>query len=197
MYTVKFYKGDYARRQREANEDGCAAYVEQHFNSVSDKTANSTFVITGANASETSRDWGRWYASAVSSRFDIPIGGDNGIVVGGYDGRGDFNLRFTNMPAILLEPMFASNPEHAEWIRSDDGQASLAEILVKSVQRFFPGGGQVGLSVGHKYKTSNPDDRGAKLAGGGWEADYAEKVLLKAENLFLKESLPLNLITNS
>jgi hypothetical protein len=38
----------------------------------------------------------------------------------------------------------------------------------------------LGFSVGHKYKTSNPDDRGAAVAGGGWEADYAEAVLEKA-----------------
>ncbi len=84
------------------------------------------------------------------------------------------------MPAILLEPLFASNPQHADIIRSDRGQTDLARILVESIQRFFPNGGLIAFSVGHKYKESNPDDRGADLAGGGSEADYAEKVLNKA-----------------
>lgn len=104
-------------------------------------------------------------------------------MVGGYNGRGDGNLRLTDMPAILLEPLFASNPQHAEWIRSDAGQARLARILSESIQRFFQKGGVIGFSVGHKYKTSRPNAQGAAVYGGGWEADYAEKVLEKAKVL--------------
>ncbi|MBI3541974.1 MAG: N-acetylmuramoyl-L-alanine amidase, partial [Deltaproteobacteria bacterium] len=100
-----------------------------------------------------------------------------------YDGRGDGNLRLTKMPAILLEPLFASNPQHAELIRSESGQLRLARILCESIHRFFPGGGLIGFSVGHKYKTSSPADRGAALNGGGTEADYAELVLSKASSL--------------
>ncbi len=183
MYKVRFYKGDYLERQRLANQDSCIAYVEHHFNSSTSSAANYTVVITGANASQTSRNWGRWYAQAVARDFGIPVGGDQGIVVGGYDGRGDFNLRFTSMPAVLLEPLFASNALHAEWIRSDAGQERLARILSDSFRRFFQQGGLVGFSVGHKYKSSQPDDRGAAVQGGGWEADYAEKVLDKAKTM--------------
>ena len=41
----------------------------------------------------------------------------------------------------------------------------------------------IGFSVGHKYKSANPGDRGAPVLGGGWEADYAEAVLEKAKVL--------------
>ena len=181
MYEVRFYKGDYGERQRRANADQAKAYVEHHFNSSSSPMANYAVVITGSNASQTSRNWGRWYTQATSREFDVPIGGDQGIKVGGYDGRGDGNLKHTNMPAILLEPLFASNPRHADIIRSEDGQMRMARVLVDSVRRFFPDGGLIAFSVGHKYKTSNPDDRGANLVGGGSEAEFAEKVLLKAE----------------
>jgi hypothetical protein len=140
-------------------------------------------VITGANASQTSRNWGRWYAQGVAREFNVPVGGEQGIMVGGYDGRGDFNLRYTSMPAILLEPLFASNPQHAEWIRSDAGQLRLARILSESIQRFFQQGGLIGFSVGHKYKTSSPNDRGAPVLGGALEADCAEKVLRKTKAL--------------
>jgi len=191
MYKVNFYMGDYGDRQRQANEDKCVAYVEHHFNSSSSPAANYTVVITGANASQTSRNWGRWYAAAVSREFNIPIGGDQGIVVGGYDGRGDFNLRFTEMPAILLEPLFASNPQHAVWIAGEEGQGRLAQILCDSIQRFFQKGGLIGFSVGHKYKSSNPNDRGAAVLGAGSEADYAETVLEKAKALLEKiEEVP-------
>jgi hypothetical protein len=87
------------------------------------------------------------------------------------------------MPAILLEPLFASNPAQAEIIRSESGQTLLAQVLVESIYRFFPEGGLIAFSVGHKYKTSKPNDRGASLAGGGTEADYAEKVLQKAKEI--------------
>lgn len=181
LYSTKFYKGDYIDRQRQANTDKCVAYVEHHFNSSDSPNPNYVVVITGANASQTSRNWGRWYAAAVAREFELNVGGDRGIQVGGYNGRGDANLRYTDMPAILLEPLFASNPRHAEIIRSDAGQSQLALILCDSIQRFFPKGGRIGFSVGHKYKTSTPKDRGAAIVGGGWEADFAEAVLLKAK----------------
>ena len=93
------------------------------------------------------------------------------------------------MPAILLEPLFASNPQQADIIRNDSGQTRLARVLVESIQRFFPDGGLIAFSVGHKYKTSNPRDLGAALAGGGWEAEFAEKVLVKAKAI-LEQYLP-------
>lgn len=186
MYQIKFYTGDYHERQGQANDDQCVGYVEQHFNSSSSPSAGYAVVITGYNASQTSKNWGRWYARAVAEEFNIPAGGNDGIMVGGYDGRGDYNLRFTRMPAILLEPLFGSNPQHAQWIRSTEGQTRLARILSESVQRFFQDGGLIGFSVGHKYKTSRPNDRGAHIYGGGMEADYAETVLQMAGEMLEK-----------
>ena len=183
MYQVRFYEGDYRVRQQKANDDNAVAYVEHHFNSSSSSSASYAVVITGSNASQTSKNWGSWYAKAVANFFGTQVGGDDGIKVGGYDGRGDNNLKQTHMPAILLEPLFASNPQHANIIRSETGQNALARILVESIQRFFPNGGLIAFSVGHKYRTAKPNDRGASLVGGGEEADYAEKVLHKAAAL--------------
>lgn len=123
----------------------------------------------------------------VCQQFGTDVGGDQGILVGGWNGRGDGNLKHTQMPAVLLEPLFASHPQQADLIRSASGQAILARILVESIRRFFPQGGLIAFSVGHKYKTSQPDDRGADLAGGGSEADYAELVLKKAAQLLTDE----------
>lgn len=183
MYEIRFYKGDYLARQKAANADKCVAYVEHHFNSSSSETANYSVVVTGSNASQTSKNWGRWYARAVAHEFDVRLGGSDGILVGGFEGRGDYNLRFTDMPALLLEPLFASHPQSAQLIKSEDGQQRLATILCDSIMRFFPNGGLIGFSVGHKYKTTNPNDRGAAIYGGGVEADYAELVLEKAKHL--------------
>ena len=187
MYQVKFYKGDYLQRQQAANADQAVAYVEHHFNSSASPTANYAVVVVGSNASNTSRNWGRWYAKAVAEQFGTKVGGDGGILLGGWDGRGDGNVKHTRMPAVLLEPLFASHPQQADAIRSEAGQDALARILAESIRRFFPDGGLVAFSVGHKYKTSSPNDRGAALAGGGTEADYAEKVLEKAARLLTEE----------
>jgi hypothetical protein len=181
MYEVRFYRGDYRQRQLAANADNCVAYVEHHFNSAASPGAGYAVVVCGSNASQTSRNWGRWYAEAIGREFDVKVGGDQGILVGGFNGRGDDNLRYTDMPAVLLEPLFASNPAQADWIRSESGQTRLARVLVDSLRRFFQKGGRIAFSVGHKYKTAAPADRGAAVAGGGSEADYAEAVLLKAK----------------
>jgi hypothetical protein len=41
----------------------------------------------------------------------------------------------------------------------------------------------IGLSVGHRYKTSNPNDKGAVCAFGDWEADHAEVLAKKVAEL--------------
>jgi hypothetical protein len=180
MYKVKFYKGDYQARQLAANNDGAVAYVEHHFNSSDSVSADYSLVIVGSNASQTSCNWGRWYSAAICREFNTT---DKGIIVGGIEGRGNGNVKYTNMPAVLLEPLFASNPKHAQLIRSDSGQNRLAHILADSIKQFFPNGGLIAFSVGHKYKTSKPHDLGADVVGGGSEADFAELVLQKAETL--------------
>jgi hypothetical protein len=186
MYEVRFYKGNYKWRQLQANRDRCAAYVEHHFNAASSSRAGYSVVVTGYNASDTSKKWGRWYANRVGQVFNVPVGGRGGILVGGYNGRGNGNLKHTHMPAILLEPLFVSNPQHAQWVRSEDGQNKLANILANSIIEFFPNGSRIGFSVGHKYKSSRPSDRGAAVHGGGTEADYAEIVMEKAKVILEK-----------
>jgi N-acetylmuramoyl-L-alanine amidase len=181
-YKVKFYVGDYGERQRQANADKADVYIEQHFNGGS-ATADYSMVVVGSNAGRVSKAFGIMYSKLVSEAFGTKIGAQNGILPGGFNGRGDGNIKHTNMPAVLLEPLFATNPERAEQIRSEAGQNALARCIVDCIKHFFPNGGLIGFSIGHKGKRSNPNDRGVALAGGGTEADYAEIVLKKAEAL--------------
>lgn len=179
---VKFYGSptrpmDYSERQAQANADKVDLYVEQHFNASASPKPNYCVVVVGSNASATSKEIGRRYATAVSREFSVPIGGTDGLLIGGFNGRGDGNIRKTNMPAILLEPMFCSNPEQAEIIRSVQGQKRLADCLVRAIRSMFSDSVKIGFSIGHKYKRRNPRDRGAAVHGGGTEADYAEIVL--------------------
>ena len=87
------------------------------------------------------------------------------------------------MPVILLEPLFASNTNQAEIIRSENGRERLAKVLADSIRQYFPKGELIAFSVGHKYKTSSANDRGAAVIGGGNEADFAEMVLIKVQAL--------------
>lgn len=185
QYEVKFYDGDYKERQEKANDDKCVCYVEQHFNSSANKEANYSVVIVGDNASGLSQAWGRWYAEKIAESFGLPLGGDNGIMIGGYDGGGNENLIYTHMPAVLLEPFFISNPAGAQLVRDEQMQSLLAQILVRSIKQYFPTGGRVAFSVGHKGKRSKPHDRGAILYGSDheYEADCAEYVLELAKYL--------------
>lgn len=179
-YTVKFYKGDYLNRQRAANTDKAVLYIEQHFNSVESQTADYATCVVGSNASRTSRLFAESYVRKVADAFACKA---SPILIGGYKGRGDGNVKYTDMPAALLEPLFCSNPKRATEIKSDEGQDRLARCLVDTIKHFFPGGGLIAFSVGHKYRASKPNDRGAAVHGGGTEADYAEIVLKKAEVL--------------
>lgn len=179
-YEVKFYSGEYENRQKNANADKAICYVEQHFNG-GGTTANYALCNVATNAGQTSKNLARVYTAKIAAAFLVPLANNNfakgGVSVGGYRLRGNKNLIHTNMPAVLLEPLFASNPKHAAWIKSDDGQKKLALAIVETIREFFPAGGLVAFSVGHKGKPSKPFDRGVPLAGGGVEADYAEKVL--------------------
>lgn len=188
-YSINFYKGDYKQRQEAANKDKAICYVEHHFNASTNNNADYSMVVVGKNASQKSKDWGTYYAQKINERFDevkkvLNQGGKNeGVLIGGFDGRGNGNLVYTTMPAILVEPMFATDPDHAYVIKSEEGAWALAEVLADSIKKFFPNGGLVAFSVGHKYKKSNVNDRGVAIHGGGTEADYAEKVLIRTKVL--------------
>lgn len=176
-YSVRFYKGDYPSRQQAANFDRAICYVEQHFNSSGGVDANYVLATRATNAPEVTEEWGRWYTAEVSRHFNLP---DQGVSNGGYLGRANDHLRHTDMPALLLEPCFISNLAGAEIATGSPDV--LAQILLESIVRFFPRGGLVAFSVGHKF-TPNPNEHGAHTPDGRTEADLAEQVLVKAQAL--------------
>lgn len=185
-YKVRFYSGEYPARQKAANADKCICYVEHHFNSAG-PTANYALVVVAKNASVTTLDWGMRYAKAAASLLGTevfaPASSWPGVAIGGIDGRGNGNLLYAEMPAILLEPLFVSNPKQAAQLKQATWQDALAKILADSICMSFPDGGLVAFSIGHKGKPSKPADCGAEVYGGGSECEYAELVLKKATAL--------------
>jgi hypothetical protein len=182
-YEVSFYTGNYRWRQALANEENCAAYAEQHFNASASRRDGYTMVIVSYESSKKVRKWAKWYVKKVARAFGVRQYLGKGLLVGGYDGRGNGNLKYLKMPGVLLESLFATNPRHAKWIRNEADQLQLAFILFKSIRKFFPQGGRICFSVGHKYKFYPRNDRGAHIYGGGRESEYAEIILKQAESL--------------
>lgn len=182
-YDVSFYTGNYRWRQALANQDHCVAYVEQHFNASESLRDGYTMVIVSYESSKKVRKWAKWYVKNVARTFGVRQYRGRGILVGGYDGRGNGNLKYLKMPGVLLESLFATNPRHAKWIKNEVNQLQLAFILFKSIRKYFPQGGRICFSVGHKYKFYPRNDRGAHIYGGGRESEYAEIILKQTQSL--------------
>lgn len=189
MIKVLRVTGEYRDRQEAANKAGVDLYLEQHINSSTSDTPDYALGVVATNASERSKEVAMWYAAEAGARFDVggpddhDVGYGDGVRVGG---RGNGNLYYTNMPAVILEPWFASNPTQAKKMNTPSGIREAAELLAETVKMFVPENGSVALSVGHAGKPSRPNDLGAAIVGGGTEAGWSQKVVALAERLIVK-----------
>lgn len=192
-YTVKYYdQQSYRDRQIAANGDDAICFVAQHLNGHENPDADYCAVIVGTNASEKSIRWGQRYCQMIESEFGIPItkyGNLNGVVKGGYQGRGNSQLTATVAPAILPEPLFATNPERAKLLKPSalnepnadmgnyanrKGIERLGRVLANSIMSEFPEGGLVAFSIGHGRYRQNAYGN-TYMDYGTWVAD-AEKL---------------------
>jgi TIR domain len=180
-YSVKMYDATDPDLQQKLDRDGCFCYIEQHLNGIDIPEVGFASVRISSNSSSYTNQWGKWYVDAVAREFSVPKRGD-GLVID------DTSARFRNLrlPALRLEPLFLTNPQHAEWIRSKEGQERLAAILVKSIWRYFPAGGIACFSNGHAGDPYRPDDggqQGVASIDGGTEAAFSHMILLKAKRI--------------
>jgi len=157
MYSIQFYSGRARECQVQANIDNCTAYLQSQFNVSENPRDNYTSVSLASNASEISKRWARQYAKLVCDDFDTPLGGNEGILIGGANGENELDLIFTNMPAILVKPLFATNPLHADWIKTKSIQLRLARSLVSSILSLFPNGGLIGFCLSRSNNRSEAD----------------------------------------
>jgi len=185
---VKFYAGDYKERQEAANHDGAAFYFEGHANAAANSNADYALCVVATNASQKSIQVARGLANAwgpivnVSGDSSQNVGYKDGVKIGG---RGNGNLRYTDMPAVLGEPLFASNPEQALEFETEEGIQRIATALAATIRSNFPRDSLIAFSVGHAGKTSNPHDRGAVWSGARFEteADFVQAYMRVAANL--------------
>jgi hypothetical protein len=185
---------DYRARQIYANEQGAICYLEGHYNAKEyDKPGtqdNPALAVIASNSSQKTRDMGRWFCAEVSVEFGCPNGG---LFVRGPNENGYGNVAYARGNSLLLEPLFVSDAEQAKIASSEDGQNRIALIIVQMITHFYPNGGLIAFSPGHKYKVNSPRDRGAPVHPdvGGWEADLAEKYMQKAAYILEQEIAPV------
>jgi hypothetical protein len=177
---------DYRARQIYANEQGAVCYLEGHYNAKEyDKPGtqdNPALAVIASNSSQKTRDMGRWFCAEISKAFGHPNGG---LYVRGPNENGYGNVAYAKGNSLLLEPLFVSDEEQARIAKSPVGIETIATIIFQMIVKFYPNGGLIALSPGHKYKVTSPSDRGAPVhpSVGGWEADLAELYMKRLAEL--------------
>ena len=181
--------GDYVSptdRQQQAANKHCAVTIDFHFNSSSDKKAKGGEVWYKPNddlAKNLARDILQGYKNV-----GLPIHGSNGLEAATTGTRSSF-IRHYPCPSVLLEPLFVTNQEQAEWIHNSSNLKSLAQAIADCIKAHFPNA-IVGISVGHLYKTSQPNDKGAPCILRDSEADHgkalADEVSARLQNVHLE-----------
>lgn len=182
---ITWLKGDYVgnhEREAQALREGCKLVIEFHFNS-----DGST-----ASGGET------WYkpddqlslaiATDIRNRYqNIGLGlhgpGPNAAVASTRAGW----LPYYSCSAILLEPLFVSNPNGAAWIHDAANVDLLATQIAAAVIAHTAEEDIIGLSIGHRFKHSSPNDMGAACVLGDSEATHgtatAEAVAAKLTSI--------------
>lgn len=157
-FSVIELRGPIRHRQELASKHAVHAYFEQHLNATTIKPSpNYGFVIVPQSAPKQAERLARSYLASVSKKFQVQ---NHGIVKGG---RGSGNLLRVAwpIPALLLEPLFYSHDDTAEWLQTPQGREDLASCIVDACKAEFKRG-LFGLSAGHAWKNGKLyDDPGA------------------------------------
>jgi hypothetical protein len=190
MYKVQFYHGRARECQIHANMDNCIAYLQAHFSISENPKDNYASVAIGSNASPITKRWAKYYIKLIQDDFGITLGGNEGVLIGGTNGENELDLIYSNMPAILVKPLFATNPLQAEWIKTKSVQARLAKSLVRSIQNIFPDGGLIGFRLSREHFQSDQKDE--PLDGTNAEK-YSDIVLWQTGIMLQSNELPLSL----
>lgn len=181
----------YRDRQNYANSQNAGLYVEFHFNAKEyDKPGvqdNPATVLVCNNAGTLTRKLAADFADHISRAFGHPNGG---LLIRSPGDRAYYNLYYSRPPAILIEPLYVSDPTQAALAMREDTQQRIAEILRDVVVKYFPDGVSVACSLGHKFKPApHHFDRGAPICKAVpnpknlAEADLAEQVMEKFRTL--------------
>lgn len=111
-----------------ANNHACDIFISIHTNSASDSSANGTETY-------------RYYGSASGYNLAFPIQGELVSHLGtkdrGVKEAGFYVLKYTKMPAVLIELAFISNPSDAQKLADPAVRQEAARAILHGVQRYY------------------------------------------------------------
>lgn len=169
MRIVKL-KGDYTgkrlERQTQAKESKCDIVLSFHFNASLSPNAAGAEVYY--NRKRGAKEIAEKLLSVIVSILNVPNRGAKPSA-----GTRAAFIENYHCPTVLLEPLFITNPSEARLVHDLPTIQRLARAIAKTVFGRFK---CIGIDVGHKFKTSNPNDRGARcvFSQGCTEAFHAE-----------------------
>lgn len=171
---IIWLKGDYVKnyeRQEQAKKLGCNFVISFHFNSAKNKEANGT---EGYHNGKGSAPYIAYRLVSVISKV---LGIRQRKIVPAKGTRAAF-IDFYHCPAVLLEVCFISNPQEAMFFHDPDKRHihRLGKKIADEILSLLPSSSVLGIDIGHKFKSSQPKDKGAKCVFGDYEADHAEQL---------------------
>ena len=178
MRKITWLTGEYANvnnRQDQAAQRRCAVTIDFHFNgNGSDAKGGEVWYKPG---DAKAKALGQVIVDAFSS-LGLPFHGTEPLKEAVPGNRASFIRHYKN-PAILIEPLFVTNPgaNQAGWIHEKSNVQALAQKIAEALGAATTDENSlVGLSIGHIYKPSSPGDTGVDCIRGDTEADHARAV---------------------
>lgn len=178
MRKITWLTGDYANvttRQEQASQRGCAVAIDFHFNGNGPNAKGGEVWYKPGNAA--ARALGQSIVDGYAT-LSLPFHGNEPLKEAVQGNRASF-IRHYACPAVLIEPLFVSNPSdnQAGWIHDPANVEALAAMIAEALEEATDDeNALVGLSIGHLYKTSAPRDTGVDCVRGDTEAQHAKAV---------------------
>ena len=169
---IVWLKGDYVgnhERQSQASKENCRLVISFHFNAHSNAKANGSEVFSNGKGDAD-------YIAARLLHIITNILGTRARGVKPAAGSKAGFLRFYHCPAVLLEPCFITNPDEANLVHDVSIVRQLGEAIAMALVKWLPFDAVLGFDIGHKFKTSQTNDKGARCFYGDFEADHAEQL---------------------
>jgi len=173
---IVWLKGDYVghhERQQQARDAKCNFVVSFHFNSFYDPKAGGCEIFyNNAMKLDMVKEWVK-IAQELAQKLGVRWRSATFAT-----GRANF-INYYPCPAVLLEPMFVSNPEEAAKLHNLKFIRPIVEWLGQQIYEFakrhWGNDAIIGLDIGHRYKRRI--DLGAKCVGADycWEANHNEQ----------------------
>ena len=179
MQTIRL-TGDYVgnhERQRQASAAGCTCVLDFHFNSFDKPSANGGECFYQKGQSR-SKELAKAIVEAITS-CGLKLRSES--LKESVNTRAGF-IDYYQCPTVLLEPLFLSNPADAAWIHRPENVQALGKAIAERLRPLLRTQDILGISIGHKGKTSQPKDRGTECLHGDDEADHAEALAAVIES---------------